>query len=167
MGAAPLKQEKSKEQLFSELAVLQKDMEKNLAVQEQFIKRFQGLLQAEAEPLTLLNLLPYPAALFKRGGILHRVNDALMESTDLREGDIPDGNINFLSRVTNENFAILEAAEGVFYGKTALLSRLSHPLELFCKNWNYRARNNYGSALFFPIPDGDGNIRYGAVMLMK
>ena len=167
MGVVPLKREKSKEQLFSELAALQRDMEKNLTVQEQFIKGFQALAQTEAESLPLLNLFPYPAALFKRGGILYRINDTLLESTDLREGDVPDGNINFLSRITNENFAMLEAAEGVFYGKTALLSRLSHPLELFCKNWSYRVRDDCHSALFFPLPDENGNIQYGAVMLMK
>ncbi|HHV09694.1 MAG TPA: hypothetical protein GXX75_05365 [Clostridiales bacterium] len=56
-----------------------------------------------------------------------------MESTDLWEGEVFKESINFLGRITNENYTMLEAAEGVFYGKTALLSRLSHPLELFCK----------------------------------
>ncbi len=162
-----MKRGKPKERLFSELAALQKDMEKNLAVQEQFIKRVQALIQTEADPLPLLNFFPYPVALFKRGGILYRINNALMESTDLREGDVPDGNINFISRITNENFAMLEAAEGVFYGKTALLSRLSHPLELFCKSWSYTVCDDYRSALFFPLPDDGGDIRYGAVMLLK
>ncbi len=162
-----LKQEKSREQLFAELAGLQKNMEKKLAVKEQFIKRFQTLVQTEEDPLTLLNLFSCPVAIFKIGGYLHRTNHALMENTDLQEDDVSGGTINFLARVTNENFAMLEAAEGVFYGKTALLSRLSYPLELFCKSWSYTVRNDYRSALFFPLPDGGGDIRYGAVMLLK
>ena len=163
----PLKQEKPREQLFAELAELQRNMEKKLAVKEQFIKQFQTLAQAEEDSGALLDLFPCPVALFKMGGYLHRANRALMENTDLQEDDISGGTLNFLARITNENFAMLEAAEGVFYGKTALLSRLSYPLELFCKSWNYPVRGNYRSALFFPLPDGDGNIRYGAVMLMK
>lgn len=163
----PLKQEKTKEQLLAELAELQRDMEKNLTVQERFIKRFQALMQTGEDPLPLLNLFPCPVALFKRGGILHRVNNMLMESTDLQEGDVPDGNINFLGRITDENFTMLEAAEGVFYGKMALLSRLSRPLELFCKNWNYMVRDSCHSALFFPLPVGGRRIPYGVVMLLK
>lgn len=34
----------------------------------------------------------------------------------------------------------------MIHGKTALLSRLSNPLALFCKNWSYPTRNNYHSA---------------------
>ena len=162
-----LRQEKPRERLFAELAELQRNMEKKLAVKEQFIKQFQTLAQTEEEPLSLLNLFPCPVAIFKIGGYLHRINHALMESTDLQEDDVSGGAINFLARVTNENFAMLEAAEGVFYGKTALLSRLSYPLDLFCKSWSYPVRDDYRSALFFPLPDGDGSIRYGAVMLLK
>ena len=164
---ATLKQEKSREQLFAELAELQRNMEKKLVVKEQFIKRFQLLAQAEEEPLALLNLFPCPVAIFKMGGYLYRTNQALMKSTDLQTADVLKGSISFLARVTNENFAMLEAAEGVFYGRIALLSRLSYPLELFCKSWRYPVRDDYRSALFFPLPDGDGDIRYGAVMLLK
>ncbi len=162
-----LKQEKPREQLFTELAALQRNMEKKLAVKEQFIKRFQTLAQTEEDPLPLLNLFPCPVAMFKMGGYLHRVNHTLMENTDLREEDVLEGTVNFLARVTNENFAMLEAVEGVFYRKTALLSKLSYPLELFCKSWSYPVRDDYHSALFFPLPSGDEDIRYGIVMLMK
>ena len=90
-----------------------------------------------------------------------------MENTDLREDDVLEGNINFLARITDEDFAMLEAAEGVFYGKNALLSGLTSPLNLFCKSWNCPVREDYQSVLFFPLPDGEGSVRHGAVMLMK
>ncbi|MEM5767284.1 MAG: hypothetical protein AAGU32_03200 [Bacillota bacterium] len=154
-------------QLFAELAALQRDIERGLAVQEQFIRRFQALIQSEKNAFPLLNLFPCPVAIFGRDGVLHRVNNVLTESTDLGEGDVPDGNISFLGRITNENYAILEAAEGVFYGKTALLSRLSYLLELFCKSWNYPVGDDYHSALIFPLPDREGCITYGVVMLLK
>lgn len=162
-----MKQEKPREQLFAEFAALQRDMEKNLTAQEQFIKRFQFLNQTEEDLLPVINLFSCPVALFKKDGVLCSVNRTLMENTDLRESDIAEGRIRFLDRITNENFAMLEAAEGVFYGKTALLSRLSHPLELFCKSWSYPARDDYHSTLFFPLPEDEGYIRYGTVMLLK
>lgn len=162
-----LKQEERREQILAELTTLQRDMEKNLSAQEQFIKRFQFLIQTEEEPLSVINLFPYPVALFKNGGVLYRVNRTLMENTDLSESDISDRYLSFLDRITSENFAILEAVEGVFYGKTALLSRLSNPLALFCKSWSYPTRNKYQSALFFPLADDEGCISLGAIMLMK
>ena len=162
-----LKEEKPREQLFAELAELHRSMEKKLTVKEQFIQRFQALAQKEEEPLFLLNLFSCPVAVFKMGGYLHRVNQVFMESTDLQEEDVSGGTINFLARVTNENFAMLEAAEGVFYGKTALLSRLSFLLELFCKSWSYTVSDDYHSVLFFPLSDSCGHTPLGVVMLMK
>lgn len=161
-----LKQEERREQILAELTTLQRDMEKNLSAQEQFIKHFQFLIQTEEEPLSVINLFHYPVALFKNGGVLYRVNRALMENTDLRESDIFKSDISFLDRITSENFAILEAVEGVFYGKTALLSRLSNTLALFCKSWSYPTRDKYRSAFLFPLTD-DGCISLGAIMLMK
>lgn len=167
MGVMKLGSEKSKEQSFRDLVLLQKNVKRELAAQARLIKRFQVLAQTEDDMMPMLDLFDCPVALFKKGGVLHRINRTLMESTDLKEGDIPEGNISFLARITDENFAMLEAAEGVFYGKNALLGRLSSPLELFCKSWLYPVRSDYHSALFFPLPDGEGRIRYGAVMLMR
>ncbi|MGI6175668.1 MAG: hypothetical protein ACOYJC_05835 [Christensenellales bacterium] len=157
----------SKENSLTDLVMLQKNMKKGLAAQERLIRKFQLLAQSEEDMMPILNLFDCPIALFKKGGVLHRVNQTLMENTDLVNGDIPQRNISFLERITNENFAMLEAAEGVFYGKNALLSQLTSPLELFCKSWIYPVCEDYKSALFFPLPDGEGHIRYGAVMLVK
>lgn len=162
-----LKQEKTKEQDFAKLVSMQRDMEKKLTVQERFIKEFQLLAQNEEEPSSMLELFSCPAAIFKRGGVLYRANRTLIENTDLPESEVLRGSFNFLGRITDENFAMLEAAEGVFYGKRALLSKLSCPLELFCKSWCFSVHDNYQSALFFPLPDREGNISFGVVMLMK
>lgn len=162
-----LEGEEAKEQPLRELVLLQKHMEKALAAQGRFIKRFQALAQREGDIMPMLDLFDCPVAVFQKEGVLHRVNRTLRESTDLREGDVPEGSLSFLARITKENFAMLEAAEGIFYGRNALLGRLSFPLELFCKRCFYPVRGDYHSALFFPLPDGEGCIRYGAVMLMR
>ncbi len=159
--------EKSKEQLFADLLLMQRDVEKELAVQELFIGRFQSLARAEVESLPMLDLFSCPVALFKKGGVLYRANRALIENTGLQTDEILAGKINFLDRVTNDNYAILEAAEGVFYGKTALLCRLSYLMELFCRSWSFPVSGDYHSALLFPLPDTQGFIPFGVVMLMK
>ncbi len=162
-----LKREKSKEQLAADFALLQRDMQKECAAQERFIRQCQRLVQAEGDPAALLDLLPCPAAVFEQSGILRAANGLLFEHTDLSLEDISAGKINFLGRVTDENYAIQAAAEGVFYGKTAFLSRIYYILELFCKGWSYAASEHYHRALLFPLPDRAGVIPCGVVMLLK
>ena len=154
-------------QSFAELVWLQKNLKKELTVQTRFIKQIPLLAQAEEELLPLLELFDCPIAVFKRSGVLHRANRVLLEHTDLQAEDIVKGNINFTGRITNENSTMLEAAEGVFYGKTALLSRLTYPLELFCRHPDYSVEKAYHRALFFPLQNSNGRVTFGVVMLMK
>lgn len=152
---------------FAELISMQKDIEDKLVVQAEFIRQVQSLLQYEHDHLSVVNQFPCPVAIFERGGVIHKANCTLIKKTDLSIDEMPTGKISFLDRITNENFALAEAVEGVFYGKTALLSRLSYPLELFCKNWSYQVLDDCHSALLFPLLDSEGCIPFGIVMLMK
>lgn len=154
-------------QHFAELISMQKDIEDKLVVQAEFIRQFQSLMQNEHDHLSVIDQFPCPVAIFERGGVIHKANRTLIKKTDLSRDEMPRGKISFLDRIINENFALAEAVEGVFYGKTALLSRLSYPLELFCKNWRYQVPNHYRSALLFPLPDREGSIPFGIIMLMK
>lgn len=154
-------------QHFAELVSMQRDIENKLVVQGKFIKQVQSLMRNENDHLSVINHFPCPVAIFVRGGVIHKANHTLIEKTDLSIDEIPTGKIGFLDRITNENFALAEAVEGVFYGKTALLSRLSSPLELFCKSWSYQVLDDCYSALLFPLPDREGQIPFGIVMLMK
>ncbi len=162
-----MNQENPRGQPFADLVLLQKKVKKELAAQEHFIWQFQSLTGTDEELSVVLDSLNYPVAIFKRGGVLCMVNRTLMEHTDLTAEDISEGRINFTGRLTNENYAMLEAADGVFYGKTALLSRLDYPLSLFCRHWTYSVPKNYHSALFFPLPNREGQIPFGVVILMK
>ncbi len=162
-----MKKEKSRGQPFANLVLMQKDIEKELTEQDKFIKQFQLFAQDKDELLPMINIFSCPIAIFERGGTLINVNSSMIENTDIKPTDIYVKKINFLDRVTNENYSILEAAEGVFYGKTALLSRLSYPLQLFCRNSVFSVSYEYHIALLFPLPDDKGLIPLGAVMLMK
>lgn len=152
---------------FAELISMQKDIEKELVIQAKFMKQVQSLMQDEQDYMSVMNHFPCPAAVFARGGVIHKANRILIEKTDLNIDEIPMGKISFLDRITNENFALAEAAEGVFYSKTALLSHLSYPLELFCKSWSHQVQDDYHSVLLFPLPDCQGRIPFGIIMLMQ
>lgn len=154
-------------QHFAELVSMQKDIENELVVQAKFIRQVQSLMQNESDDFSVVDQFSCPIAVFARRGVIYKANRTLIEKTDLSRDEITTGKISFLDRITNENFALAEAVEGVFYGKTALLSRLSYPLELFCKSWSYQVPDDYHSALLFPIPDSEGRVPFGIVMLMR
>ncbi len=162
-----LKQEKLVEQLFLEFLSMERDVKKELVAQESFIRQFQALAQKDKGDLPIIDYLSCPVAIFERGGVICKANRMLLEKTDLPRTGIGGAKINFLDRITDENYSLMEAAESVFYGKTALLSRLSCLLALFCRSWNYSVDQDYHSALLFPLPDGEGRILWGVVMLMQ
>ena len=110
---------------FAELVSMQKYIENELVVQAEFIRRVQSLMQNEHDHLSVIDCFPCPVAVFARvGGVIHKANRTLIEKTDLSRDEMPTGKISFLDRITNENFTLAEAVEGVFYGKTAHSSSL-------------------------------------------
>lgn len=115
----------------------------------------------------VIGKMPYPVAVFKHNGVLSMANQVLMKEAGIDKADISAGKINFLGRVTDENYAVLEAAADTFLGESTMLSRLSYPLGLFCADDNRTVAEAYHSAVFFPITSSDGHIPFGAVMLMK
>ncbi|MGI6679746.1 MAG: hypothetical protein ACOX2Q_12090 [Dehalobacterium sp.] len=107
---------------FAELVSMQKNIENELIVQAKFIIQVQSLMQNERDHLSVINHFPCPAAVFARGGVINKANRTLIDKTDLRIDEMITGKVSFLDRITNEKFALAEAVEGVFYGKTALLA---------------------------------------------
>ncbi len=158
--------DKTKEQLLEELIRTQKNLEKRVEAQERFIRKFTLLTQSEGLLSEVLENLPYPVAIFEPGGRLHRVNHAMLREADLEPGEISMGRINFLNRVTTVNYAIIDATEDVFIGKTTLLRSLSRPLEMFCRCDDSVVSDAYTSAILFPVADIDGHISFGTIMLM-
>lgn len=146
---------------------MQRDMEETLGTQERFIASFQLLAREDGGIAALINGLLCPLAVFKRDGVLCMANQALLKETDLQTDEIAAGKVNLLNRVTDENVAILEAVEHVFSGRTTYLKQLSRPLELFCRNENHIVPDALRNALVFPLPDGEGRIQLGVIMLMR
>ncbi len=146
---------------------MQRDMEKTLGAQERFIISFQLLAREDGGIVALIDGLPCPLAVFERDGVLCMANQALLKETDLQLDEIAAGKISLLDRVTNENVGILEAVEHVFSGRTTYLKQLSHPLELFCRKESHAVTSILRNALLFPLPDSEGRIELGVIMLMR
>ena len=115
----------------------------------------------------VIGSLPYPVAIFGRQGTLRIANRILLERAELTDGDIERGKINLLDRVTDENYAVLEAAEDVFLGETTILENLTLPLQLFCRHDDRYLPDDYCSAVLFPLRDTTGPITHGVIMLMR
>ena len=158
---------KIKEQLFGELDFVQKDIEGKGETRDCFISRFQLLVQNCGLFSRVIDNLPYPVAVFGRSGALLMANHMLMKEAGIKTAEISAGKINFLDRVTDENYAVFEAAEDVFWGETTVVRPLFSPLALFCRDDIVRAPDTYQTAVFFPAGSGDGEILRGAVVLMR
>lgn len=155
------------EQLIQELNQMQTTMKENDNAQQFFISRLRLLTENAGIFSDVFDSLPFPMALFKKGGELVMANRALIDKTGVTADDMSGGKMNLFSRMTDENFSVLEATEDTFLGKTTLLRRLVCPLMMFCCDESRTVSNAYKSAVFFPVTNAQGQITTGAVMLMK
>lgn len=163
-----MSEKKTKEQLLEELIQMQKHIEKKVKVQDNLIKSMQLLIQNEGLYSQVIGKLPFPIAIFERSGLLIMANHILLQRANIRPDDVQTGKINFLSRITNENFAVLEAVEDIFLGETTLLKNLVEPLSMFVRDdFVPNHSDGYESAVFFPVVESNDHISHGAMMLMK
>lgn len=163
-----MSEKKTKELLLKELIQIQETIEQKVEEQDSLIKSLQQLIRNEGLFSQVIGNLPYPIAIFERSGVLIMANQALLQKACIRPGDIEEKRIHFLSRITNENADVLEAAEDTFLGESTLLKNLKEPLAMFSKDDSLPdLSDNYQSAVFFPVYKSSGSISHGAVMLMK
>lgn len=158
---------KEQEQFVKELSRMQMEIKENEEAQQFFISRLRLLTENAGMFSDVFDSLPFPMALFKKSGELVMANRALIDETGVTAEDMSDGKMNLLSRMTDENFSVLEATEDTFLGKTTLLRKLVCPLTMFCRDDSRAVSNAYKRAVFFPVANAKGQITTGAVMLMK
>jgi PAS domain-containing protein len=158
---------KEQEHLVRELRRMEMEMKENEEVKQLFIGRLKLLTENAGMFSDVFDSLPFPMALFKKGGELVMANRALIDKTGGTADDFLGGKMNLLSRMTDENFSVLEATEDTFLGKTTLLRKLVCPLTMFCRDESRTVSNAYKNAVFFPVANVQGHITTGAVMLMK
>jgi hypothetical protein len=163
-----MSEKKAKEQLLKELLQMKKTIEQKLEEQDSLIKQFQQLNQIDGLFSQVIGNFPYPIAIFEHSGVLTMANRVMLQKANIRPDDVQAGRINFLSRITNENFAVFEAVEDIFLGETTLLKNLVEPLSMFTRDDSVPDYSDcYQSAVFFPVAENNDSISHGAVMLMK
>lgn len=162
-----MNKKKTKEQLLSDLIDMQKFLEEKIEVQDRLIGRFQTLIQNEGLFAQVIQSFPYSIAIFLRSGSLIMANHALLKEAKISPDDISKGKINLLSRITTENFPIMEAIEDIFLGETTAISNLIAPFSIFTNNDVHINTTDLQTAIFFPIAADDGSITHGAIMFMK
>ena len=158
---------KTKEQLLMELIEVQDKLGEKVETQDRMIQKFQMLVRNEGLFTQVIHYFPYPIALFTEDGKLKMANQAFFDETKRDPIEVSEGKINILTRLTTENYEILETIHEVFSGETKLLKNLVDPLSMFVKDNGDIPPANYGSAIFFPLVEGDGQIAYGVAMFMK
>lgn len=157
---------KTEEDLLHELILMQQDLKEKVDSHERFISRFQLLVQHKGLFSQVIGNLPFPVAIFAYTGVVLMANNLLMQQAGIKPAELSEGKLNLLDRVTDENYGVFEAAEDVFAGETTVVKGLVLPLALFCRAESGAQDDPYHTAVFFPVPDGDGS-RNGAVMLME
>ena len=137
---------------------------------ERLLKELAGMQEAMKQGLftQVIDNLPYPIAVFERGGALIMANQAMIRNTGLLPGDIEGRRINFLEDIAIWNEEIFEAAGKVFAGETALIQDLKELLVMFSNGKAIPAnRDVYHNVVIFPVFRDGESVSYGVVMLMK
>ena len=147
---------KTKEQLLAELIEFQKLLEEKIETQDRMIQKFQVLSQNEGLFSQVIHYFPYPLVVFTRDGVIKMANQVFFTETNRDPVDISEGRINMLSRITTENYEVLESIQGTFSGEMKLLRNLIAPLSMFARDNDSLNPKNYGSAIFFPLTGSDG-----------
>ncbi|NYB73435.1 hypothetical protein HZF24_04710 [Sedimentibacter hydroxybenzoicus DSM 7310] len=156
---------KTKEQLLSELLVLQKELEKKVQHQDQMIRRFQMLTANESLFSQIIDFCPYPIAVFTPQGVLETVNDAFSAATGADGEELGDRKLSIYDCISN-NVELDSAIRQVFAGKNQFLDNLKNPLTGFegLKKKTELPLKGYRKAIIFPIPAEGGLIMHGVAV---
>jgi hypothetical protein len=111
--------------------------------------------------------VPFPAALFDRDGAVWAASRVLLRRAKRTAEEADAGKINLLNRVTDENYAVFEAARIVFFGEACAVRGLVRPLSLFARGNGVVAADRYVRAVFCPVAGEDGRVERGVLALFE
>ena len=157
----------TKECLPKELVKRQKTLEQKVEKQDSLIRRFYQLIRHEGLFSQVISNFPYPIAIFEQSGTLIMANQMLLQKTGISLDNVEEKN-HLLSHIVNEKTGLMETVANVFRGETVMIKDIAEPLAFSTEDTSLIDNNDgYQKAVFFPIYENDGDIFYGAVMLMK
>lgn len=159
--------DKTKEQLLEELSEVQKVLEKRTETQGQMIRRFKLIIENEELFSQIIDLLPYPLAIFTPQHTLAMTNKAFAAETKMRVRYPEKGAVHILQhKIVDPQLAA--AVKRVFAGDTFFLEDLKNPFSMFSgiTQQSEPHSNRFNKAVIFPVPADDAEITHGVIVFM-
>lgn len=159
--------DKTKEQLLRELAEVQKMLEAKTEAQGQMIRKFQMLIANEGLFSQIIDLFPYPLAIFTPQYTLAMVNKAFAAETKMQLMSLEKGALRILQHKIND-VRLATAVKQVFAGKTFFLEDLKNPFSIFSgiTKLNKEDFDHFNRVIIFPVTTDDAKITHGVIVFM-
>ncbi|HHW47000.1 MAG TPA: hypothetical protein GXX14_00070 [Clostridiaceae bacterium] len=159
--------DKTKEQLFEELANTQKMLEERTEAQGHMIRKFQMLIAHEAFFSQIIDFFPYPIAIFTPQYTLAMVNKAFAAETKTRFKNLENGNVHILLYKIYDT-KLAAAITKVFAGNSFFLEDLKSPFSMFSgiTQLNSLQPRRFSKAVIFPVPADNVEITHGVIVFM-
>jgi len=158
---------KSKEQLLKEMAEVQGMLQERIRVQGQLIKNYQLLLSKDGLFSQIIDLFPYPIAIFTPQYTLTIANKAFAEEIKSLSANSDKKADRILKYKINDT-RIASAVTRVFSGETVYLEDIKNPFSMFpgVVKRNASASGHYSRAVIFPVPADGDTITHGVIVFM-
>jgi hypothetical protein len=156
---------KSKEQLLEELSAVQKMLEEKTAAQGHMIKKFQALLENEGLFSQIIDLFPYPIAIFTSQLVLVMVNKAFSAVTKNILGSPEKGDIHIL-QYTIEDAQLAQSVTRVFSGETFILENVKKPFSMFMGIEQQNNIRGFVKVAIFPVLADNARVTHGVIVFM-
>ncbi len=159
--------DKTKEQLLRELAEVQKMLEVKTEAQGQMIRKFQMLIANEGLFSQIIDLFPYPLAIFTPQYTLAMVNKAFAAETKMQLMSLEKGALRILQHKIND-VRLATAVKQVFAGKTFFLEDIKNPFPMFSgiTQQSTVETDRFNRVVIFPVITDDAKITHSVIVFM-
>lgn len=158
--------EKTKEQLLEDLSKVQKMLEEKTKTHGHIIKKFQLLIANDGLFSQIIDLFPYPIAIFTPQHTLTMINRAFTAETNIELTNMEKEAVRILPYKI-DNMRLAEALIRVFTGATFFLEELNGTIFMLLGITEDAPQSGHFSrAVVFPVPSGNDKITHGVIVFM-
>ena len=156
-----------KERMFEELLEIQEMLEKRTETQGQMIKKFQMLIANEGLYSKVIDLFPYPIAIYTPQYKLILTNKAFTSLIEEQSIDMEKKTTRILRHKIND-IQLASAVKEVFDGRTYFLENLDSPFSMFSEIIKEDAvkSDHFNKVVIFPLTTDDSKISHGVIFFM-
>jgi len=159
--------DRTKEQILEELAATQKTPGEGTETQAHMIKKIQSLITNEGLYSQIIDLFPYPIAIYTDNYKLSMTNRAFSSETKTHVEYPGKGNVHILL-LRIDDMQLAAAVKGVFAGKTYFLEGIRNPFSMFSgiTQQNMPEPDRFTRIVIFPVPANDDTISHGVILFL-